>query len=82
MFNHKEVKRSLLLKKRFSTAVKSLAKLTTFTAFFSSWLYDHDGQAVARVNARLGAVTQLDVSTAEGLQVRSIHITSAYNAWV
>lgn len=39
------------------------------SVFCSSWLYDTDGEAVAKVNARLGAVTQLDVSTAEGLQV-------------
>jgi hypothetical protein len=39
------------------------------SVFCSSWLYDNDGEAVAKVNARLGAVTQLDVSTAEGLQV-------------
>ena len=36
---------------------------------FSSWLYDSDGLAVAKINARLEAVTQLSVATAEGLQV-------------
>ena len=44
-------------------------KWMTFTILSSSWLYDEDGDAVKKVNARLGAVTQLDTSTAEGLQV-------------
>lgn len=35
----------------------------------SAWLNDEDGHTVAKINARLGAVTQLDVTTAEGLQV-------------
>ncbi|XP_028409025.1 prolyl 4-hydroxylase subunit alpha-2-like isoform X2 [Dendronephthya gigantea] len=44
-----------------------------------SWLYDTDGLAVARVNARLAAVTQLDVSTAEGLQVQNYGMAGQYD---
>ncbi|CAB3982436.1 Prolyl 4-hydroxylase subunit alpha-2 [Paramuricea clavata] len=44
-----------------------------------SWLYDTDGEAVAKVNARLGAVTQLDVSTAEGLQVQNYGMAGQYD---
>ncbi|XP_046858878.1 prolyl 4-hydroxylase subunit alpha-2-like isoform X2 [Xenia sp. Carnegie-2017] len=43
-----------------------------------AWLNDEDGHTVAKINARLGAVTQLDVTTAEGLQVQNYGMAGQY----
>jgi len=37
---------------------------------YSAWLENEDDEVVARVNRRIGAVTGLEMSTAEPLQVK------------
>ena len=46
--------------------------LTQFYWYCSAWLENTDDELIAKVNRRIGAVTGLDMSTAEPLQVYSV----------
>ena len=45
----------------------------------SAWLESEDDEVVARVNRRIGAVTGLEMSTAEPLQVKPINTDICYS---
>ena len=45
-------------------------------ASYSAWLEESDDEVVAKVNRRIGAVTGLDMTTAEPLQV---HVASDFD---
>ena len=64
---HKKKKKKITLCSKIVGAILFLLKL--LFACYSAWLEESDDEVVTIVNRRIGAVTGLDMTTAEPLQV-------------
>lgn len=62
-------KKKITLCSKIVGAILFLLKL--LFACYSAWLEESDDEVVAKVNRRIGAVTGLDMTTAEPLQVHA-----------